>query len=241
MAYFIGTSGWSYDHWFNGVFYPRNIAKSKAFNYYQTKFNTVELNVTFYRLLPVSTFEGWFNKTRDDFTFAVKGSRYITQNKKLSNAEQPLERFFERAEKLQNKAGPVLWQLAPNFKKNTERLTQFINLLPKDYRHAFEFRHESWFDDEIYDLISNNNAALVMADSPQWPLVEEVTADFIYARFHGGKILYGSQYSKQELNEWAEKLKSWHSKGMDIYAYFNNDYKGFAPKNALELKHQIQL
>jgi uncharacterized protein YecE (DUF72 family) len=240
MAYFIGTSGWSYEHWFNGVFYPRKIAKSRAFNYYQTKFNTVELNVTYYRLLPVSTFEGWFKKTPEDFVFAAKGSRYITQNKKLANIDEPVERFFERADKLQNKAGPILWQFGHNFKKHTVRLEGFLSLLPKNYRHAFEFRHESWFDDEIYDLLRKNNAALVFADSLKWPLVEEVTADFIYIRFHGGKELYGSKYSKEELINWSVKFKKWHSQGLDIYAYFNNDYKGFAPKNALDLKSLVE-
>lgn len=240
MAYFIGTSGWSYDHWFNGVFYPKNLPKTNAFDYFQTKFNTVELNVTFYRLLPRSTFEGWFKKTKEDFVFATKGSRYITMNKKLSGASEALERFFERADGLDGKAGPVLWQLNPNFKKNKERMEKFINLLPTDYRHAFEFRHQSWFSDEIFNVLKKNNMALVFADSPKWPKVEDITADFIYVRFHGGKTLYGSEYSLDELKRWATKLNTWQNLGKDIYAYFNNDFKGYAPKNALQLKKLLK-
>ena len=239
MSYYIGTSGWSYEHWFNGVFYPQEMPKSKAFGFYQTQFKTVELNVTYYRLLPKTTFEGWHKKSAENFIYAVKGSRFITLNKKLSGIEEPLEKFFERVSGLQKKAGPVLWQFPPSFGLNIERLRHFIELLPKEYRHSFEFRHKTWFVDDVYLLLKKHNMALVIADSPKWLKVEKITADFRYTRFHSGKILYGSNYSDEELEQWAEKLSAWHSQSMDIYAYFNNDFNAYAPKNAIRLKRLL--
>ena len=236
MSIIIGTSGWTYKHWFDGVFYPSDLPKNEAFNYYQSKFDTVELNVTYYRLLPLKTFEHWRVSSKNDFVFSIKGSRYIVLNKKLGNPEQALERFFTRSEGLKEKAGPVLWQLPPNFKADEGRLENFLSLLPGSYRHAFEFRNESWFNEKTYSILKRKKAALVIADSPKWPQAEEITADFIYIRFHGGRMLYSSEYTSQEISDWAKKIKRWHEEGKDVYAYFNNDYMGYAPKNALELK-----
>ncbi|RJQ33248.1 MAG: DUF72 domain-containing protein [Actinobacteria bacterium] len=235
---YIGTSGWSYPHWFN-TFYPDNLAKNKAFQYYQEHFETVELNVTFYRLVHKKTFEGWNKNTSDNFVFAIKASRYITHNKRLIDPDKPLNRLFDNLSVLGEKAGPVLWQLPSNFHKDLNRLEVFLKALPKNYRHAFEFRHPSWFSDDTYKLLRNINAALVFADSPRWPLEHEITADFLYIRFHGGKELYGSNYSGKELGAWAKKIKKWSAK-YSIYSYFNNDYNAYAPKNALYLKELLK-
>ena len=198
---YIGTSGYSYSHW-SKVFYPRELPQSKWLEYYAENFNTVELNVTFYRLPQESAFSTWYKKTPKDFTFAVKGSRFITHVKKLNNIEDSLVLFMKRAKILKEKLGVILWQLPPNLKINTERLEDFLKNLKK-YKHinAFEFRNESWFDEKIYSLLKKYNSVLVIADSPRYPLEEILTADFVYVRFHGGKVLYGSEYSKKELKK----------------------------------------
>ncbi len=237
----VGTSGYNYRHWSDGVFYPAGVPQRRWLEYYAQFFKTVELNVTFYRLPQKTTFEGWYKRTSSDFTFAVKGSRFITHVKKLKDCEEPLKIFFDNASKLKEKMGVVLWQLPPNLKANVQKLNNFSSLLVKSAfskrtRHVFEFRHKTWFCEEVYDLLRRHNFSLCIAHSDRWPCVQEVTTDFIYLRFHGGQILYGSDYSDEELSEWTSKGKSWLSQGKDIYAYFNNDAYGFAVKNALTFR-----
>jgi uncharacterized protein YecE (DUF72 family) len=231
---YIGTSGFNYEHWSSGVFYPKGLPQSKWLEYYAKYFDTVELNVTFYRLPTEKTFESWYKKTPKNFHFAIKGSRFITHVKKLKDVKDSIRYQTENSAPLKEKLSVILWQLAPNFKTNPKRLEDFIQLLPKG-RHAFEFRHESWFCPEIYDILKENKAALVLADSPSWPYHEEITADFIYLRLHGGQSLYSSNYSDKELKAWADKIKKWLKKN-DIYIYFNNDARGFAIDNAKKLK-----
>ncbi len=240
---YIGTSGYSYKHWWNGVFYPRETPQKHWLEYYAEHFNTVELNVTFYRLPKETVFQGWYKRTPKDFRFTVKGNRYITHIKRLKDCNEPLKLFLKNASGLKQKLALILWQFHPKMKADPERLTEFCTLLKmqkiaSQIRHAFEFRHESWFCDEIYGILRNNNLALCIAHSPRWPLVESVTADFVYLRFHGGERLYGSNYSEKEMKEWAAKARGWLEEGKDVYAYFNNDAQGFAVKNALSL-HQL--
>lgn len=241
---FVGTSGYNYKHWSEGVFYPKKLPQRKWLEYYGETFNTVELNVTFYRLPKTETFEGWRQRTEPNFGFAVKGSRYITHVKKFKECEEPVKLFFAHASALKNKLEVVLWQLPPNLKLNLKKLEQFCSLLKnlvssKNTRQSFEFRHQTWFCREVYELLKNYNFSLCIAHSSRYPRDEVVTADFVYLRFHGGEVLYGSKYSDDELHSWASKAKMWLKSGKDIYAYFNNDAYGYAVKNAETFKEMI--
>lgn len=242
---FIGTSGYSYKHWYNGVFYPPELPISKWLEYYCQFFNAVELNVSFYRLPKQDTFKGWYKRTPNNFTFAVKGSRFITHIKKLSNCDEPIDLFFSYVQELKEKVGVVLWQLPPNLHFERERIDNFCrqlkkNAISKNISQAFEFRHESWFCTELYDIFKNYNFSLCIAHSKRWPYVEIATANFIYLRFHGGEELYGSNYSNRELKYWANKSKHWLEGGKSVYAYFNNDAYGFAIKNALKFRELLE-
>ncbi|MGE5308141.1 MAG: DUF72 domain-containing protein [Deltaproteobacteria bacterium] len=233
---YIGTSGWYYKHWADGVFYPKGLAKGKWLAYYTGFFDCVELNVTFYRLVSGSTFAKWRTSTPDDFRFVAKGSRFISHNKKIANVKEPLAVFFKRAKELKGKLAAVLWQFSPRFRVDLPHLEAFLDLLDKTgYRQVFEFRHPSWFDEEVYAALKAHNACLCIAHSPgNFPVYRKATADFIYLRFHGGEKLYGSEYSVEELKEWAEFARGFG--GRDIFAFFNNDAHGYAVKNALEFK-----
>jgi len=233
---YIGTSGYAYNHW-RDVFYPSDLPSYKWLEYYTKFFKTVELNVTFYRLPQETAFKDWYKRTPEDFIFVLKGSRFITHVKKLRGVGEAVKLFFGRAGLLKEKLGVVLWQLPPSWKKNTERLDDFLKIISRyKIRQAFEFRHESWFCDEVYKLLQKYKVALCLADSPDYPKVEKVTADFVYLRFHGGEILYGSRYSKKEMREWAKKIIMWKKKRLDVYIYFNNDAFSYAVENAKELK-----
>lgn len=235
----IGTSGFSYPHWGKGVFYPQDLPQIKWFEYYCQHFKTVELNVSFYRLPKKETFVGWRKRAGESFIFAVKGSRYITHIKKLKECKEPIKRFFENANGIKNGSNIVLWQLPPRFKVNLERLTEFLKPLPSGFRHAFEFRDKSWLAGEVYKILKKHKAAIVFQDNPGWPITEEVTTDFVYLRFHGRTHLYSSCYTENELKDWAKKIRSWQKKGLDCYAYFNNDALGHAIENAQKLRQLV--
>ena len=241
---FIGTSGYNYAHWGGGVFYPADTPQRQWLEHYARHLGSVELNVTFYRLPEKSVFRGWARRTPNCFTFAVKGSRYITHIKRLKECREPVATFMRNASGLGDKLRVVLWQLHPKMKADTERLDSFCKALARSaparrVRHTFEFRHESWFNDEVYALLRDRNHSLCIAHSPGWPMVKEVTADFVYLRFHGGERLYGSNYREDELRGWAENARKWMREERDIYAYFNNDAQGFAVKNALRFRELI--
>ncbi len=239
---FIGTSGFFYNHW-QEIFYPDNIAKADWLSYYSRYFDTVEIDSSFYRTPLSSTYENWFKKTPEDFTFSLKGSRFITHIKRLVDIGEPLKIFFSSTNMLSSKFKVVLWQFGSGFKLNLERLEKFLVILDKEYgnvRHSFEFRHDSWFSQDIYDLLKKYKASLVVADSPSFPTVKEIISDFIYIRFHGSGSLYGSNYKDEELKKWAKEIKGIARKGIDAYCYFNNDIEGFAIKNALTLKKLCQ-
>ncbi len=239
MAIFIGTSGFSYHHW-TEKFYPKVVKQSDWLAYYAEHFNTVEINSSFYRLPNEKVFSSWYDKTPGDFSFSVKGSRYITHTKRLLVEKDSVNLFMERAESLGSKLKVVLWQFPPGFKVNPKRLERFLKLL-KIYkcRFAFEFRHESWLGEPIYKILRAYNAALAIADSPHFPKTEIQTADFSYIRFHGGKYLYSSKYSPGEMKDWSKKIEKLSKKG-NVFAYFNNDANAFAVKNALEMKENFQ-
>jgi len=237
---YIGTSGFAYHHWEKGVFYPRGLSPYKKLEYYCKKFNSVELNSTFYRLCQISTFKSWQKRTPKNFLFAVKVSKYITHIKKLKNSKKEWELFYQRAKYLKENLGPFLFQLPPSLKKNLRRLKNFLEFLEKSYPQnlfAFEFRHPSWFSEDVFKLFKNKKQfSFCIADSPRWPSVKKIIGGFVYIRFHGGKILYGSNYSGKELKEWGKFIKKCLNQKLDVFCYFNNDAKGFAPKNALYLK-----
>lgn len=238
---YIGTSGYSYPHW-KKVFYPEDLKQSEWFDFYLKEFNTVEINVTFYRLPPKDMFNRWYPKTPKNFVFALKGSRFITHVKRLKNTTEPLKLFFERTSILKEKLGVVLWQLPPKMKRDTGRLQNFCIELKKlklKTRYAFEFRDESWLDKETYELLKEHNAAFVISHSSEFPYAEGVTADFVYLRLHGGQFLYGSNYTKTDLKIWARKIREWQNKGLDVFVYFNNDAYGFAVRNAIELRELL--
>ncbi len=242
---YIGTSGYHYAHWEGGVFYPADLPKTKQLEYYTQFFDTVELNVTFYRLPAAKTFSNWYKRTPSNFVFAIKGSRYITHLKRLKEAKEPLERFFERVGQLKEKAGVILWQLPPSFKCNLVRLEGFILALRPwwHYRHAFEFRHRSWFEQPVYELIAQFKMTVCTAD---WPgLKVDVPSDFpfLYIRRHGParERLYTGLYTEDEIAQDAAFIKAQYEAGKDVFIYFNNDAFGHAIKNALELKKILQL
>lgn len=234
----IGTSGWNYKHWL-GRFYPEKFPASKMLTFYAQHFNTVELNNSFYHLPSSNSFETWRETTPDKFVFAVKGSRYITHMKKLKDPKLATERFFAPSEKLEEKLGPILFQLPPRWRVNTERLATFLNVLPRDHRYAFEFREHTWFTEDVYRLLREHNAALCIYQMTGYESPEEITADFIYLRFHGTESTYGGSYSDEALRGWAARIKKWRRQSKDVYVYFNNDPEGHAIRNAKTLQQLL--
>jgi uncharacterized protein YecE (DUF72 family) len=240
----IGTSGYNYPHWWNGTFYPAHLPQRKWLEFYADYFDTVELNVSFYRLPTKEVFQGWYKRTPKRFSFGLKGSRFITHLKRLKECREPLSLLIDRASPLKEKLGAVLWQLPPRFRFQKDRLEEFCVLLStlprsKSLRHAFEFRDESWFCREALQLLEEFDFALCIAHGSGLPYFEAVTSGFIYLRLHGGETLYGSDYSDRELTQWAEKILGWEKKGKTVFVYFNNDAYGFAVKNALLLKKML--
>jgi uncharacterized protein YecE (DUF72 family) len=236
---FIGTSGWSYKHW-RGPFYPSGMSKGvDQLRFYAEGFDTVEVNGTFYRLIEVETFRRWREITPAGFLFACKGSRYLTHMKRLKDAEQGLGRFFERVEALADKLGPIVFQLPGRFKPDRERLTRFLQALPAGRRYAFEFRDPAWFLPEIFEALARHEAALCLYEFACQEAPLEVTADFVYIRLHGPEGPYQGSYDDAALRTWAQRIRAWTNQGLDVYCYFDNDDRGFAPKNALRLKELL--
>jgi uncharacterized protein YecE (DUF72 family) len=226
----IGCSGWSYDDW-RGRLYPSSGASGRWLELYASRFDTVEVNATFYRLPPVRMVARWAEVTPSGFCFAVKASRYLTHVKRLRELGAGISRLVERLEPLRaaGKLGPTLWQLPPTFRRDDERLADALDELG-DGRHAFEFRDESWFDDAVYALLRDRRVALVVADRAGLPPARWVdTGGWWYLRFHHGRAGRRGNYSDAELGRWARRIGRVDG---DVYAYFNNDWEGFAPENA---------
>ncbi len=177
MGLFVGTSGWIYKHW-AAAFYPTGIGRTRQLSYYAGRFNTVELNASFYRLPTLKAAQGWHDAVPGDFLFAVKGSRFITHMKKLNVTPESIAIFFERIAPLGDRCGPLLWQLPPHFRKDLARLTRFLDALPPGFRHAVEFREASWYDDDVFGALRERNVAHVAVSSGIMPDRFEVTADF---------------------------------------------------------------
>jgi uncharacterized protein YecE (DUF72 family) len=231
----IGCSGFSYPHW-RGIFYPDNLPPKGWFDYYCTTFSSVELNVTFYRLLKSESFTHWQLESPPGFTFSLKGSRFITHIKRLVEPAEPLARFMAGALLLGAKLRVILWQFPPNFPCNISHLQQFLELLSRyPVRHALEFRHESWICAEVIALCQAAGVALCMADWPDFIADLPLTAGFVYLRRHGRGGNYAACYSPEELSTDAGRIRSYLEGGRDVHIYFNNDAQAFAPQNAREL------
>lgn len=237
----LGCSGFSYKHW-QGNFYPDDISQKAWFAYYRSVFATVELNVTFYRTPAPKTFRHWYEESGKNFSFAVKGSRYITHVKRLVDVESALARFFGAAQELQEKLQVVLWQFPPQFKVDLPRLESFLDQVAQYHgRNTLEFRNRSWLIDEVVDLCKNRNVSMCMADHPQFLDVLPITADFVYIRRHGMEGSYNGFYTGEQLEKDAARIRSYLDRQLDVYIYYNNDLGGAAPQNAQELASLLQL
>ena len=280
----IGISGWRYKGW-RGVFYPEKLTQRRELEFASRQFGTIELNGSFYSLQRPSSFAQWEEETPEDFVFSVKGSRFITHMLKLRGVERALARFLAQGVlRLGEKLGPVLWQFPPNLHFQRERFEEFFKLLPRStkaaarfalvhgdlmgdrswievaedrpLRHCVEIRHESFAVPEFIDLLREQDVGHVVADTVDWPLLMDVTSDFVYCRLHGSEQLYASGYGDEALDVWADRVVAWAGGGdcatgrfvgsavervpeRDVFVYFDNDAKVRAPFDALELRRKV--
>lgn len=232
----IGTSGWHYNHW-GKKFYPQGLPASRMLSFYAQRFGTVELNNTFYKLPTVSGLSAWREATPRGFLFAVKGSRFLTHNKKLNDPENALRNFLPRVEEgLGRKLGPILFQLPPRWRVNPERLENFLAMLPRRHRYSFEFRDPSWHTQPVYDLLRRYRAAFCIFDIGGFQSPLEITADWTYVRLHGPGAKYQGSYSLRDLRAWLRRVCGEWRRLKHVYFYFDNDQEAFAARNALQLK-----
>jgi uncharacterized protein YecE (DUF72 family) len=239
----VGCSGWNYASW-RGRFYPSNLPASRWLEYYATRFDTVEINNTFYRLPERSTFVSWRSQPPAGFLFAVKASRFLTHMKRLLEPEEPLKRLFTRATGLGRKLGPVLYQLPGSFAIDIPRLDRFLRALPRtasgSRRHVIEFRDPSWYVPQTFELLADRGAALCLHDKLGSPISEPSVGPFVYVRFHGTSGSYHGSYSPRQLDRWAHTLAEQIQAGRDVFAYFNNDPEAVATANALTLRENLE-
>jgi uncharacterized protein YecE (DUF72 family) len=237
-ALFVGTSGWSYASW-EGPFYPEHITSAERFACYAESFSTVEINNTFYQLPDEVTIRAWRDQAPDGFVYAVKGSRYITHQKKLNDPAEPVANFLERISLLGPTLGPVLFQLPPNWHADPARLDAFLHEVGTGFQPVLEFRDPTWFDDAVYEVLQRHDAALCIYDDAGETSPKELTADFVYLRFHGTEEGYRGPYGREGLAPWAGAVNTWLDQGKDVYAYFNNDADVSAPRDARILKEMF--
>jgi uncharacterized protein YecE (DUF72 family) len=241
MCIRIGTSGWTYDDW-RGRFYPTDVPKRNWLSWYSTQFSTTEVNGSFYRTPSLETVRAWRDETPDDFVFAWKASKFITHWKRLSDKSvNSIELMVTRLKALGPKVGPVLFQLPARFRADRERLASFLKRLPKRYKYAFEFRHESWYDMQILETLRSRNVALCLSDHRDAPAPWEITAGHVYIRGHGPTGRYKGRYREKTLQEWATAIKRWKRRKLTIFCYFDNDQKSAAPKDAGRLEGLLKI
>lgn len=232
----IGTSGWNYKHWSNGIFYPEDLKPPEWLRFYSQRFDTVEINNSFYRLPEREVFSRWRKQVPAGFTFSVKASRFLTHIKRLKDPEEPLNRFFSRAVELKQTLGPVLFQLPPQMKCDLDRLYAFLSALRERTRRrrircVLEVRSADWLASSVFEMLHDYGVALCFADWDDLPVSEPITSDFVYIRRHSGRAGDGA-YSRQELDADIRRIRAWNREGRDVYVYFNNDWKGYAVQNA---------
>jgi uncharacterized protein YecE (DUF72 family) len=237
--YHIGTSGWHYDDW-RGRFYPDKLPKTQWLEFYARHFSTLELNNTFYHLPSENAFQNWYNSSPSDFTFAVKASRYITHIKRLKDCGEEVNKFTSRAVLLKEKLGPLLYQLPPGLHRDDDKLKEFLKVLPSGGKHVIEFRHESWFVEEVYEILRQHEVGFCIYDMPKLTSPIIATTDFAYIRFHGSDSLYSSCYTDKEMADWAKKIKRLAKNLESVYIYFNNDVAGYALENARTLRSYLE-
>ena len=235
----IGTSGFHYEHWI-GPFYEEGLNAKNFLEFYSRHFQTVELNNTFYRMPQPEMIEKWRDAVPASFIFAAKASRFITHIKKLYDVRDPLKLFLERMELFEKKIGPILFQFPPSWHRDMERLSAFLPLLSKEFKYAFEFRHPSWFDQQLYDLLKKYKAAFCIHDFGGKLTPKIITAKFVYIRYHGPTSgPYTGKYSDSNLKVLAKDIRSWAEQKKDVYCYFNNDQAGYAVANAMTLSKMV--
>ena len=227
----IGCSGWTYKDW-TGPFYPPGTRDRERLEYYATRFDTAEINASFYRLPSEAAVEGWARRAPAGFLFAWKVSRFITHNKKLNDCRDSVELVFGRMAPLQAKLGPALVQLPPMLHRDDERLARFLDLAPKGRRCTVEFRHPSWYAPAVFAILADHDAALCISDHHSAPSPWEITASWVYVRGHGPGGRYRGRYPPAELADWAARLRGWRREGRDVFTYFDNDIKSAAPFDA---------
>ena len=234
----VGCSGWQYKHW-RGDFYPAEFPTGRWFEQYARTFDTVEINNSFYRWPAAETFGKWRDQAPPGFRYAVKASRFLTHMKKLKDPEEPIQRTFENVEHLGRHLGPVLYQLPPRWGLNLDRLEDFLLALPKKRKHAVEFRDPSWYVQPVFDLLRQHGVALCLHDMQGSSTGKLTVGPFVYVRFHFGTQKYGGRYDDARLDEWAEWLAEQARAGRPVFAYFNNDTGGHAPRDAVRLRDRI--
>jgi uncharacterized protein YecE (DUF72 family) len=234
--YHIGTSGWQYAHW-KGVLYPEELKSKDWLQFYAQHLNTLELNVTFYRQVRSSTFQKWHDTVPADFRFSVKMSRFITHIKRLATEEESVRRFLGDVIGLRDKLGVILVQLPPSLKYDSALITDFFSLLDPAFKYTIEARNKTFINDDFFSLLHDRNIAWCIAESAgRYPYHEAITAPFVYLRLHGRTALYASNYTDEELHELAAKIRGW---ARETYVYFDNDFSGYAVKNAIKLTSML--
>lgn len=240
MAVHIGTSGWSYAHW-DDVLYPRGTPPADRLAHYVGQFDTAELNSSFYRWPRPQTFAGWRRRLPVGFVLSVKAPRGLSHAKKLYAPEVWVQRIATGWHELGDRRAVLLVQLAPQQTRDDDRLRYFLDLLPRWIRTAVEFRHPSWLDDRVFELLEARQVAYCVMSGARLPCVLRATAPLVYLRLHGPDHdhLYGGSYSDGDLSWWADRIREWTSLGREVFAYFNNDGDGNAVRNARQLRSQL--
>jgi uncharacterized protein YecE (DUF72 family) len=235
----VGCSGWMYRHW-RGLFYPEGLPQKRWFERYAEEFDTVEINASFYRVPLESTFDGWLEKAPPGFRYALKVNRFITHLKKLIGVEEEADRFIGLARKLERALGPLLYQLPPSLHKDLPRLDGFLSRLPQDIEHVVEFRHSSWYEDDVLRLLDRHGVGFVCHDlrgliSPGW-----ASGRTAYVRFHGSGGRYSGRYTDEALLQWTDWCLEQARYGRSVWCYFNNDIHGHAIDDARTMKSMVR-
>ncbi len=240
MNIYIGTSGFYYSDWI-GIFYPKDLPKNKYLDFYMQYFNTIELNSTFYHLPKQKTILNWKNKAKEGFLYSLKAHRSITHYKKLKDVNEELSIYFQLIKPLKPHLGMILFQLPPSLKVNILLLKEFLSLLPNSYNYSIEFRDNSWYIDEIYDLLREYNITFCIHDfsKKETPIV--ITSKNVYIRFHGPNGRYKGSYKDEYLKKWADKIKEFLEKDLRVFCFFNNDFNGNAILDAKRLKEFLKI